>query len=85
MSGWSFKEALTLRLLQVQGQHLRASASLNAVPWAPGWLHPTPRSAVRVVYKYPRMIGVRRGFPGLGTVPCHTARKEEAGARSLWF
>lgn len=64
VSWWSFKEALTLGLMHVQGQYLRASASLNAVPWAPGWLHPCPRSAVRLVCNYPHVIGVRRkGLP----------------------
>lgn len=32
-----FKEVFTLRLMQAQSQYQRASASLNLIPWVPGW------------------------------------------------
>lgn len=39
MPGDRFKEVLAVRLTQVQCRHLSLSASLNPVPWVPGWAH----------------------------------------------
>lgn len=46
--GTTFKEMLTVRVVQVQGPHLQVSASLNVAPQASGLPYPSPSSGAKL-------------------------------------